>query len=52
MNRSTRKDKKEELANRSNSSVCGLIREVRREEVRNRSGPLKKLRRKHLSWLK
>lgn len=30
----------------------GLIREVRREKVRNRSGPKKKLRRKHLSWLK
>ena len=31
---------------------AGLIREVRREEVRNRSGPKKKLRRKHLPQLK
>lgn len=30
----------------------GLIREVKREVVRNKSGPKKKLRRKHLSWLK
>lgn len=30
----------------------GLIRKVRREVVRNKPGPKKKLRRKHLSWLK
>lgn len=30
---------------------AGLVREVRREGVRNRSGPKKKLRRKHLPWL-